>query len=99
MAVGPTKKVQTMINQMAREIEICRAAHARMVIVRDFYTTVNPDPTGTALEGNVAAVNTAINSLGTEIDTVLWDGMISAKSPSHRSMAMEEDGYIPPERG
>lgn len=87
--VADTKKVQTMVNICAQQMEAIRAAVARIVQVRDVFTTVNPDVTGTALEGNVATVNQAINDLKAETDKAVWTQLIAAIVPSHRNKALE----------
>lgn len=84
MPIADKKKVQTLINAIANNIETMRDAMQNIKDVRSLYTTANPDVTGTPLEGNLTTINNAINSLDTELQSVVWNGMINAKVPSHR---------------
>ena len=67
MPIADTKKVQTMINILAEAAEEARAAVAKMKAVRTKFQTHNPSVAGTLLEGNVAAVNSALNALDAEM--------------------------------
>ncbi len=87
--IADTKKVQTMINVLADQMTIIRSAVATMVAVKTAYITINPDPTGTPLQGNVAAVNTALTALKSETDKALWTTLIKAKVPSHTNNAIQ----------
>ncbi len=91
--IADTKKCQTLINVAAQQIAIVRAAIETIKTVRTTFQTVDPDTTGTALEGNLAAINTAISQLDDVANAgangAVWDGMIAAAVPSHRSAALE----------
>lgn len=89
MPVADKKKVQTMINKMGQNAQIIRDAIADMKAVRTAFQTHNPDVTGTPLDGNVTAVNNALNVLDTEINKAVWTGMIAAIVPSHRNKALD----------
>lgn len=89
MAVADTKKCQTMINIVAQQMVIIRAAVDAIETVRDTFTTINPDTTGTVLDGNLTAINSAITDLKAETDKALWTGLIAAEVPSHRNAALE----------
>lgn len=89
MALADTKKVQTMINVLAEAAEDVRAAIERMKAVRTKFQAHNPDVTGTPLEGNVAAVNTALNALDTQTSKAIWTQIIAAKVTSHRNRALD----------
>lgn len=88
MALSDTKKVQTMINIVGQQAEIIDNAVTAMEAVRTLYLAMNPDTTGTPLDGNVAAVNTAINSLRATIDGAAMQLMINSIVPSHRGEAL-----------
>jgi len=92
--VADTKKCQTMINIMGQQIQVVRVAINTMKLVRTAFTTINPDPTGTPLEGNVLLVNAALNALNDAVNTgtnnAVWDAMIAAIVPTHRNKALEE---------
>lgn len=92
--VADTKKCQTMINVMADQAQAARSALSTMKTVRDLFNAHNPDVTGTPLEGNLSYINTAINDLDTALNSgankTVWDEMIAAYVPSHRSKALEE---------
>lgn len=94
MAIADTKKCQTMINIMAQQAEIVRAAIETMKEVRATFITVNPDTTGTPLDGNVSYVNDALNALDTAVNSginaTVWSEMIAAIVPTHRNAALEE---------
>ena len=87
--VVDTKKVQTMVNIVGQQMIIIRVAMARIEAVKAAFTTANPDVTGTPLEGNIAAVNSAITALKAEVDAALWTQLIAAIVPSHRNKALE----------
>ena len=84
-----------MINITAQQILIIRAAVDVMKQIRAIFLTINPDTTGTPLEGNVQLVNTALNDLDTTVnegvDGAVWDAMIAAIVPTHRNKALEEE--------
>lgn len=84
MPIADKKKVQTLINAIANNIETMRDAMQNIKDIRSLYNTANPDVTGTPLEGNLATINNAINSLDTELQGVVWNAVINAKVPSHR---------------
>ena len=88
------KKCQTMINIMGQQALIVRAAIDVMKQVRTAFTTIDPDTTGTPLDGKVALVNTALNDLDAaaneNADGAVWDAMIAAIVPTHRNHALEE---------
>lgn len=87
--VSDIKKVQTMINVLADQMTIIRSAVDTMVAVKTAYIAINPDTTGTPLEGNVATVNSALKALKAQTDSAVWTAMINAKVPSHRGEAIE----------
>lgn len=89
MPIADTKKVQTMVNIAGQQMEIIRAAVTTIETVKTAFQTHNPDVTGTPLEGNVAALNAALVALRTEVDKVVWSGLIAAIVPSHRNKALD----------
>ena len=88
MPIADTKKVQTLINAAGQQALLVREAVATMKAIRTLFNTANPDVSGTPLEGNLAAVSNAIDSLDTEISGAVWDGMIEAIVPTHRGEAL-----------
>jgi len=88
MALNDTKKVQTLINVVGQQILQIRAAVQTIQDMKALYQTVNPSVVGTPLEGNLAAVNTRIAALQTEVDNAVWNGMVAAIVPSHRNNAL-----------
>jgi len=88
MAVADTKKVQTMLNIVGQQAQIIRDAVQTMKDIRTTFNTVNPDTTGTPLEGNAAIVSNAIDDLDTEASKVVWTQMIAAIVPSHKNNAL-----------
>ena len=89
MAIADSKKVQTMINVAAQQMVIIRAAVTTIEAVKTTFQTVNPDVTGTPLDGNVAALNAALVSLRSEVDGAVWSGLIAVIEPSHRNKALD----------
>ena len=88
MAIADTKKVQTMLNIVGQQAQIARDAVATMKAVRTTFNAVNPDTTGTPLEGNAAIVSSAIDALDTEISKAVWTQMVAAIVDSHRNEAL-----------
>jgi len=86
--VADTKKVQTMINVAADQLTVIRAALDTLQAVKDRFVAADPDVTGTPLEGNVAALNSALADLQAEGDRQIWSDLIAAKVPSHRGEAL-----------
>jgi hypothetical protein len=89
MAIADIKKVQTMINVAADQMEIIRSAVDTVVAIRTAFQAHNPDVTGTPLEGKVATLNAALNDLQGEADEEIWTELIAARVPSHRGVALE----------
>ena len=89
MAISDKKKVQTMINIMAEQALEIRASVDKMKAVRVAFQAHSPDVTGTPLDGQVVALNTALNDLETEINSVVWDGVIAAIVPTHKNNALD----------
>lgn len=88
MAISDKKKVQTMINAVARQMRAIRAAVAEIANVRTRFQAANPDVTGTPLEGNVTALNNAFNALQNETDKAIWTALIAEEIESHRGEAL-----------
>lgn len=86
--VADTKKAQTLINAAAEEAEKIQAAAARLAGLRSLYQTANVDPTGTPLDGNVAAVSSWISSVQSVAASPVADAMIAAKVPTHLGDAL-----------
>ncbi len=89
MALSDNKKVQTMVNVLGGAAEDVRAAVAKMKAVRVKFQTHNPSVAGTPLEGNIAAVNVALNALDAEAVKALWTQLIAAKVPGHSNKALD----------
>lgn len=86
--VADTKKAQTLINAAAEEAETIKLAAARLAGLRAIYNSANVDPTGTALEGNVAAVSNWISSVQSVAAAAVANALIAAKVPTHRGRAL-----------
>ncbi len=89
MALSDKKKVQTMVNIVGQAVQEMRDGMTTILAIRVKFNEINPDVTGTPLDGNLAAVNAAINSLDAELGGPVWDGMIAAIVPSHRNKALD----------
>lgn len=70
-------------------MEIVREAVTTMDSVKDLFVTVNPDTTGTPLEGNLATLSSALDALKVEVEKSIWTQLIAAKVLSHRGKALE----------
>lgn len=88
MAIADTKKVQTLINEMAKVARAIQAGADRLEQVQSAYVAHNIDPTGTPLEGNLAAVNAWISTIKTLAGDQITQGMISAEAPTHHNKAL-----------
>ncbi len=86
--VADTKKVQTLINRTADAMIDVREAVAVINDYKARFVAASPDVTETPLEGNVAALNTALIALTTQADKPIWTQLIAAKVGSHRSEAL-----------
>lgn len=92
MPVADTKKVQSMVNIAAEQGEIIRAAIQTLLDTKAIFVTIDPDVTGTPLEGQTGNLNNIINNIDTLVnvtDKAIWDELIAAKVPSHRGKALE----------
>ena len=89
MALSDKKKVQTMINIAGQQMQIILDAVTTIETMKTAFTTINPDVTGTPMEGNKTALNNALTSLRTEVDGAVWAGLIGAIVPSHRNKALD----------
>jgi hypothetical protein len=89
MPIADTKKVQTMINVAADQIEIIQSAIATMKTIRTAFNTQNPDVTGTALEGNKVALSNSIDALDTEANLAIWTTITTSQVPSHQGKALD----------
>ena len=88
MPISDSKKVASAINHMGFAAIKVRAAVASMKAIIVKLQAANPDVTNTPLEGKKAAVLAAVTSLGAEANSVVWDAIIAAISPSHRGEAL-----------
>ena len=86
--VADVKKVQTMINVVADELSVIKAAMARLENIRARFTAANPSTVGTALQGNKAVLNMALTSLVTAVGNPVWNAVINAKIDSHEGRAL-----------
>jgi len=89
MALSDAKKVQTMINVAASQMTMIRAATNRLETIRDLFIAASANVAGTPLEGNLGTLNTALNDLLTETDSVIWTVLIANEVPSHRGRALD----------
>ena len=91
MAIADTKKCQTMINIVGQQAQVIRAAVTKMKAVRTKFVQINPDTTGTPLEGTTAAVSNWIDTVEATANDAVATGLISAIVPTHRNKALEVD--------
>ena len=91
MPISDIKKAQTFINVVGRKVATMRALRDDITAMRTKYQTQSVDPTGTPLEGNEAALNSAINSLSTALDVATFTGLINATVSTHNDNALDEE--------
>ncbi len=88
MPISDSKKVATAINRLGASILKAREARDEMNALMVLFTAANPDVTGTPLQGNKAAVASAVTSFDAEVSKAIWDAVIAAIVPSHRGEAL-----------
>lgn len=87
MASDP-KKVQTLINVCGQQMVTIRAALQTMQDMKATFQAVNPDVTGTPLEGNLTTLNNALTALQGEVDKAVWTALMNANVPTHKNKAL-----------
>lgn len=90
MPIADTKKCATLINVAAEEVEKLKTAATRLERCRQLFQDQSVDPTGTALDGNVAQVSAWIDSVRAVADDVVANGLLAHVVPSHRNAALGE---------
>lgn len=90
MPISDTKQVQTMVNIAGQQIQVVRAAVQTIKDVRSAYQALNPDTTGTPIEGNVAALSQALNALDAAASDAVWEVLIAGIVKSHRNKALDQ---------
>ena len=88
--MGDTKRCQTLINITAEEAGKVRSAATRLEACRAAFVAHRVDPTGTPLQGNVAAVSNWIDDVSAAADAAVVTALINNVVPSHRNAALGE---------
>lgn len=92
MPISDTKKVQTIINVTAEQIQIIRSAIDTMKATRTLFSTASPNIQGTCLSGSLVSLNGALNSLDTIVNSGsngnVWDGLVNCYVSTHRKEAL-----------
>ena len=83
-----SKKAQTLINRAAADAQLIKDAADRLDALRTLYTSHNVDPTGTPLQGKVAAVSAWIDAVRAVADAAVANQLLAAVVPSHRGEAL-----------
>lgn len=89
MPQADSKKVQTVINTVGQQVQFMRDGMDRINEMKVKWAAHNPDVTGTPLDGNVAALNTAVTTLETALNSAVFTGLIAAISPTHENKALD----------
>lgn len=89
MPIADEKKCQTFINKVAASAKAIQDAVAELKTLRLKFQQHNPDTAGTALEGNVPAVNGWINDADSVANAIVADAMIAARKLHHNGTALE----------
>jgi hypothetical protein len=89
MPIDDKKKCQTYINLLGLCAQQAQSLAAQLKTIRTTYQTVNPDPTGTMLDGSESAVSTWIDNLDGVANSVVADSCIAAIVPTHDGKALE----------
>lgn len=79
-----SKKIQTLINEMASVVETVRSAQT----IKDKYVAANPNVTATPLAGKTAAVNTWLTALLAIGNDPIAQAFLDNKIESHRGKAL-----------
>ena len=87
--VSDTKKCQTLINLAGYAAQQLQVIADQLETYRAAYQAAGVDPTGTALEGNVATVSAWIDDIRACADDPVTTGLIDAIVPTHRNEALE----------
>jgi len=81
--IADSKKIQTMINVVARQALELQRIDAVLDAVRDAWTAVDPDPTGTPLDGQLAQVVAWAEEVKAAANNAAVAGLIAAARPGH----------------
>jgi len=90
MPISDKKKCTTLIGIACDAVRKLQAAATRLESCRTAYQTQSVDPTGTPLDGNVAAVSTWIDSVRSVADAAVPNGLLAHEVPTHRNDALGE---------
>ncbi len=89
MAINDKKKVQSLINLVAEEVEAIKASADRLEALRTKYVTQSVDATGTPLAGNVSGASNWIDSVRAVADAPIANGFLAHRVLSHRGKALD----------
>ena len=90
MPIADTKKVQTMINIVADEVEKIKTAATRLNQLRSLFMAAGVDVAGTPLEGHLTDVSDWIDAIDAAANAAVPNGFIANRVPSHRAKALGE---------
>jgi hypothetical protein len=88
MPIADRKKCQTLINVGAESVLVIREAVTRLKACRTAFQTHNPSTTGTALDGNITAINSWITDVENVGDAAVAQALVDAQVPSHTNKAL-----------
>lgn len=89
MNVPDSKKVQSAINAVGKNVQNMRAEMADIDAVIAKFTAANPSVAGTPLAGNVSTLNTALTNLRNVLNSAVFTGLIAAISTTHQGKALD----------
>lgn len=88
MPVANKKKVQTLINVVCEAVDALKVADDKLGRVRAAYADQEVDPAGTALEGHVAEITGWMDDVKAAADSVVANGFLAHRAPTHRNTAL-----------
>ncbi len=88
MPISDKKKVQSLINIVADEVDKLKAVAERLEALRTAFQAHNPDVTGTPLEGHVADVAAWTDAVRAVADDAVANGFLAHRVPTHRGKAL-----------
>ena len=91
MPIADTKKCQTLINTIGEQAKVIKAASIVMADMKARFLEVNPDTTGTPLDGQLATIAAWLASVATVANDPVAAAFISHIVPTHRNHALDEE--------
>lgn len=85
-----SKQNQTFVNLFTREFNDIQKASDNLAALKVKYLAKNPDSTGSILDGNVPAMNTAINDVKNALTNPVIATIAAGFVPTHQEVALDD---------